>query len=58
MQVLRAVLSMLLISATAMAAGEAIMLAALFLVGLFDWPYGRQITVVGERGTIEKSFDN
>ncbi len=58
MQVLRAVLSMLLISATAMAAGAAIMLAALFLIGLFDWPYGRQITVIGERGTIERGIDN
>ncbi len=59
MEILRktfhATLSMLLVAATAMAAGAAMMLLVLFLVGLVDWTGGQQIAVVDSRGVTEEA---
>jgi len=54
-----AILSMILVATAAMAAGAAMMLFVLFLVGLLDWTGGQQVarfdsTGVAENGTTEQ----
>jgi hypothetical protein len=51
-----AMLTMVLVAAAAMAAGAAMMLFALFLVGLVDWTGGQQIAVVDSRGVAEDAM--
>lgn len=51
-----AILSMILIATAAMAAGAAMMLFVLFLVGLVDWTGGQQTAVVDSRGVVEDAM--